>query len=189
MNTIKASVFASGTGSNFQALIDQSDLPCEIVLLVCDRPNAPVINKAIEKGIAVHIFNPKNYQSKGEYETEIVNQLKEYEVEWLFLAGYMRLIGPNLLQAYAERILNIHPSLLPDFPGLDAIGQALKAGVSETGITVHYVDSGMDTGPIIMQKAVPVLEEDTNESLAERIHSVEHYLYVQAIKHVIKGVQ
>lgn len=189
MNTIKAAVFASGTGSNFQALIEQADLPCEIVLLVCDRPNAPVIDKAKQKGIAVHIFNPKDYQSKGEYEKELVSELKRYQIEWLFLAGYMRLVGRDLLEAYSERILNIHPSLLPDFPGLDAIGQALEAGVSETGVTVHYVDAGMDTGPIIMQETVRILEEDTSESLAERIHTIEHRLYVQAIKHVIKGVQ
>lgn len=189
MTQINAAVFASGTGSNFQALIDREDLPCHITLLVCDQPGAPVIDKARKKGIAVYVFKASAYSSREQYETDILRELQAHKINWIFLAGYMRLVGSVLLESYTNKILNIHPSLLPDFPGLDAIGQALEGGVSETGVTVHFVDEGMDTGPIIMQQAIHILAEDTKETLTERIHHIEHQLYGQAIKQVIKGVK
>src|SRR5699024_5406169 len=181
----KAAVFASGTGSNFQAIINQKDLPCEICLLVCDMAEAPVIEKARQKGISIYLFDPKSYPSKQDYEKEILRELHALGIEWIFLAGYMRLIGSTLLNVFTGKILNIHPSMLPNFPGLDAIGQALEAGVSKTGVTVHFVDEGMDTGPVIIQESVPVLQGDTKETLTERIQRVEHRLYVKAIQLVI----
>jgi len=181
----KAAVFASGTGSNFQAMIDQKDLPCEISLLVCDKAEAPVIDKARKKGISIYLVDPKSYPSKQDYEKEILRELHALGIEWIFLAGYMRLIGSTLLNVFSGKILNIHPSMLPNFPGLDAIGQALEAGVSKTGVTVHFVDEGMDTGPVIIQESVPILKQDTKETLTKRIQQVEHRLYVKAIQLVI----
>lgn len=189
MNQVKAAVFASGAGSNFQAMIDAKGLPCDIALLICDEEDAPVIDKAERQGIPAYVFQPETYSSKSDYEQAILQQLSEHDIEWIFLAGYMRIIGPGLLQLYGGRILNIHPSLLPNYPGLDAIGQALQSGASRTGVTVHYVDAGIDTGPIIMQETVPILPSDTRETLTERIHCAEHGLYIQAINHVIKGVE
>ncbi len=176
----KIAVFASGSGSNFQAIIDaaQSDqLAAEIALLVCDKPGAKVIERAEQVGIPSFAFQAKAYASKEAFEQEIVLKLKSLEVDFIVLAGYMRLIGPTLLSEYEGRIVNIHPSLLPAFPGKDAIGQALAAGVKETGVTVHFVDEGMDTGPIIAQKQVEIDDNETLASLQTKIHAIEHQLY------------
>lgn len=186
MSKVKAAVFASGTGSNFQAIVDDKDLPCKIVLLVCDKPNAQVVEKAQKQGIKSFVFSAKDYENKAAYEQEIVNVLERNEIEWIFLAGYMRLLGETILNTYEGKIINIHPSLLPAFPGKDAIARAFEAGVDETGVTIHYVDAGMDTGPIIAQEAVKVLEGDTVESLQARIQEVEHRLYPKVIKELIQ---
>lgn len=187
MTTIKASVFASGTGSNFDAIMEQHDtLGCEIVLLVCDQPEAPVIQKAEERGINVFIFNPKAYESKEAYEKAILAQLIAHEIDWIFLAGYMRLIGPTILHVYQGQLINIHPSLLPQFPGKNAIHQAMDAGVTKTGVTIHYVDEGMDTGPIIVQEEVSINPDDTIETLQKRIQKVEHQLYPKTIRELMR---
>lgn len=185
MRKIKAAIFASGAGSNFEAILNKKDLVCEIVLLVCDKPGASVIDKALQHGIQTFVLNPKDYDTKQEYESAIRMVLKELEVEWIFLAGYMRLIGPTLLEVYQGRIINIHPSLLPAFPGKDAIGQAIRAGSKTTGVTVHYIDEGMDTGPIISQEKVEIFPNDTEESLTSRIQEVEHVLYPMVINKVV----
>ncbi|WP_096271589.1 phosphoribosylglycinamide formyltransferase [Paucisalibacillus globulus] len=186
MNKVKAAVFASGTGSNFEAMMNCKELACEIVLLVCDNPGASVIEKATDFGVQTFVLNPKAFKDKHVYETEVLQVVRESEVEWIFLAGFMRLVGPTLLNAYQGKILNIHPSLLPAFPGKDAIGQAYRAGVEVTGVTVHYIDEGMDTGPIIAQKQVEVLPEDTEETLKYRIQKVEHELYPEVINQVVR---
>lgn len=186
MSKVKAAVFASGTGSNFEAIMEAVDLPCEIVLLVCDRPGAKVVEKADKYDVSTFVFSAKDFVSKADCEAELISQLQKAEIEWIFLAGYMRLIGPTLLEAYEHKIINIHPSLLPAHPGKDGIGDAFRAGVSETGVTVHYVDAGMDTGPIIIQESVPILAEDTIDTLATRIHAVEHQLYPRAIRQLIE---
>ncbi|GGH73648.1 phosphoribosylglycinamide formyltransferase [Compostibacillus humi] len=179
-------IFASGTGSNFQAIAaHRNDLAAEIVLLVCDNPEAPVIAKAEKLGIPAFVFQPKSYANKEEYESEILRELKKKNVSWIFLAGYMRIVGPTLLNPYRGKIVNIHPSLLPSFPGKDAVGQALEAGVKWTGVTVHYIDEGVDTGPIIAQEPVPVLEEDTKEILQHRIQESEHQLYPRVINQLL----
>jgi len=186
--TTKIAVFASGSGSNFQALqesIDRGELDAKIELLVTDKPNAFVVKRAEQFNIPVFAFTPKNYESKATYESEIVERLREKSVEWIVLAGYMRLVGDTLLSAYPKRIVNIHPSLLPSFPGKDAIGQAMSHGVKVTGVTVHYVDEGMDTGPIISQVAVDVVEGD-REATEERIHAVEHKLYTETLKQLFE---
>lgn len=189
MTKVRAAVFASGTGSNFEAMMEQQhDLNCEIVLLVCDKPGAKVLEKAERFGVPTFVFDAKAYDSKEAYEQKIVEQLQAVNVTWIFLAGYMRLVGRTLLRAFEGRMINIHPSLLPAFPGLDAIGQAYEAGVKVTGVTVHYIDEGMDTGPIIAQEALEVFPEDTRETLQIKIQQVEHKLYPQVIKQLIKSI-
>ncbi|WP_407269813.1 phosphoribosylglycinamide formyltransferase [Radiobacillus sp. PE A8.2] len=181
-------VFASGTGSNFVAImeaIELGKLDATVSLLVCDKPEVKVLEKAERYGVPVFAFQPKSYPSKQAFEQEIVAQLTEANVAWIVLAGYMRLIGQTLLDAYPSKIVNIHPSLLPAFPGLDAIGQALQAGVQVTGVTIHYVDAGMDTGKIIAQQALSIEPEEDRTSLQQRIQTIEHYLYPQTIQHLL----
>ncbi|MGG0644405.1 phosphoribosylglycinamide formyltransferase [Sporosarcina gallistercoris] len=181
----KIAVFASGTGSNFQALVDAvkaGTLEADIRLLVCDQPSASVLQRAHKEEIDWLSISPKDFPDKGAFETEIVQQLKLRDVEFIVLAGYMRLIGPTLLQEYPGAIVNIHPSLLPAFPGKDAIGQALDAGVQVSGLTIHYVDAGMDTGPIIAQKEIRILSDDSKVDLQKRIQQQEHLIYPEILQ-------
>ncbi|KMT62779.1 phosphoribosylglycinamide formyltransferase [Paenilisteria newyorkensis] len=184
---MKIAIFASGSGSNFQALVDDAAIKESVALLVCDKPGAFVLERAEAAGIPVFVFAPKAFADKAAFEREIVAKLQKSGVEFLVLAGYMRLIGPTLLEAYENKIVNLHPSLLPAFPGKDAIGQAATAGVVETGVTAHFVDAGMDTGPIIAQQSVAILPEDTIDSLTTRIHKVEHAFYPEVVKKIIGG--
>lgn len=180
-------VFASGSGSNFQAIsdaIENGEIQAKIELVVTDQPNAFVIQRAESKGIPVLAVSPKSFSSKEQYEGVILDALREKNVHWLILAGYMRLIGKTLLDAYASHIVNIHPSLLPSFPGKDAIGQAIEHGVKITGVTVHYVDEGMDTGTIIMQKAVEIMDNN-REKIEVAIHAIEHELYTAALQKIL----
>ncbi|SDO56189.1 phosphoribosylglycinamide formyltransferase [Alkalicoccus daliensis] len=185
-------VFASGNGSNFQAVADacgKKELDAQIVLAVCDKPGAYVEKRAEKAQIPLFSFSPKSYESKQAFEQELVEKLKEKQVDLIVLAGYMRLIGPTLLQEFEGRMMNIHPSLLPAFPGLDAIGQAFDAKVKVTGVTVHLVDAGMDTGPILAQEPVRIDEADTQEEIEKKIRNVEHQLYPAAIKQWITTTQ
>ncbi|GIW49790.1 MAG: phosphoribosylglycinamide formyltransferase [Anoxybacillus sp.] len=184
----RIAIFASGSGTNFQAIVDavkKGEVQAEVALLVCDRPHAKVIERAIREHVPLFVFNPKQYETKQQFEREILKQLQQKEVEWIVLAGYMRLIGSTLLQAYPNKIVNIHPSLLPAFPGKDAIGQAYRYGVKVTGVTVHYVDEGMDTGPIIAQQALYIYDGEPLESVERRIHDIEHTLYPQVIQQLL----
>ncbi|ADC49993.1 phosphoribosylglycinamide formyltransferase [Alkalihalophilus pseudofirmus OF4] len=188
----RIAVFASGNGTNAQAIIDQAKsgvLECEVVLVVSDKPNAFALTRAKNAGIDTFSFKPSDFKNKESYESELVQKLKEKNVQLIALAGYMRLIGPTLLQAFEGRIVNIHPSLLPQFPGLDAIGQAMNAGVRETGVTIHLVDSGMDTGPIIAQEKVLVDQDDTIETLTTKIQAVEHRLYPATLREWAESVE
>ncbi|CAG9621355.1 phosphoribosylglycinamide formyltransferase [Sutcliffiella rhizosphaerae] len=185
--TTRIAIFASGSGSNFQALVDACRnelLDATPALLVCDKPGAFVVERATSLDIPYFTFAPKSYSSKQEFEKHILSELKSYEVEFIILAGYMRLIGPTLLDAYKGRIVNIHPSLLPAFPGLDAVGQALSYGVKLTGVTIHFVDEGMDTGPIIAQEAITVDPDETKESLEKKIHKTEHTFYPKTLQQI-----
>ncbi|WP_310831323.1 phosphoribosylglycinamide formyltransferase [Paenibacillus pedocola] len=185
MQSSRIAVFASGQGSNFAALIEAQRAGQlgggSIELLVSDRPEAFVAQRAEAAGVPALLLRPKEFGSRELYEAEIVAELKRRDIGLIVLAGYMRLITPVLLQPYAGRIINIHPSLLPAFAGKDAIGQALDYGVKLTGVTVHFVDGGMDTGPVIAQRSVEIEEGDTAESLAERIHQVEYELYPEVV--------
>ncbi|MEF7441624.1 phosphoribosylglycinamide formyltransferase [Paenibacillus lautus] len=190
MRAFRMAVFASGRGSNFQALVDAQQsgaLGGEISILVCDKPQAPVVELAKSANVDVFAFQPKEYASKEDYEREIAAELQQRGVELIVLAGYMRLLSPSFVEFYNGRIINIHPSLLPAFPGKDAIGQALAYGVKMTGVTVHFVDGGMDTGPVIAQKAVEIKDGDTAETLAERIHAVEQKLYSEVVSWFAQG--
>ncbi|MEH7416114.1 phosphoribosylglycinamide formyltransferase [Neobacillus drentensis] len=181
----KIAVFASGNGSNFQAIIDvvkSGELETEITLLVCDKPGAYAVDRANAAKIPCFVFQAKDYPSKEESEQAILAELKRYNVEFIVLAGYMRLIGTTLLSAYQGRIVNIHPSLLPAFPGKDAIGQALAAKAKWSGVTIHYVDEGMDTGPIIIQERVRLEENETRDSLQKKIQQIEHKLYPEILQ-------
>ncbi|WP_027410394.1 phosphoribosylglycinamide formyltransferase [Anoxybacteroides tepidamans] len=188
----RIAIFASGSGTNFQAIVDavkHGMLQAEIALLICDRPEAKVIERAKTEGIPAFIFRAKDYAAKADFEREILEHLRAKEVDFIVLAGYMRLIGPTLLAAYEGRIVNIHPSLLPAFPGKDAIGQAYRAGVKVTGVTVHYVDEGMDTGPIIAQRAIPIHDGESLEELEMRIHQLEHQLYPEVLKTLLEQLE
>ncbi|OKP73152.1 phosphoribosylglycinamide formyltransferase [Paenibacillus helianthi] len=191
MQWSRIAVFASGQGSNFAALAEAERAGLlgggRIELLVSDKPEAPVAKRAEEAGIPSLLLRPKDFASRELYEAEIVAELKRRDIGLIVLAGYMRLITPVLLEPYGGRIINIHPSLLPAFAGKDAIGQALEYGVKLTGVTVHFVDGGMDTGPVIAQRSVVVNAGDTPESLAERIHKIEYELYPEVVRALAEG--
>lgn len=182
---MKIAIFASGAGTNAEAIIqatEQGRLDATVSLIVTDRPNAKVVERAEKYGIDVFAFNPKEYKTKAEFEKEIVDILQENKISFVVLAGYMRLIGSTLLEAYEGRMINIHPSLLPSFPGLDAIGQAFAANVKVTGVTIHLVDSGMDTGPIIAQEPVRIEKNDTIETLRQKMQALEHRVYPETLQ-------
>jgi len=184
----RIAVFASGTGTNFSALqsaIVERKIPAEIVLLVCDQAAAPVIKRAEAVGVPVLVINYKDFATKAAAETVILTSLYAHQVAAILLAGYMRIVGKTLLTAYPHRIINLHPALLPKFPGRQGIADAFAAGVSETGVTVHFIDAGIDTGQVIRQQRVSVGPNDTLASLTERIHQVEHDLYPDVLAELI----
>lgn len=189
INLKKIAVFASGSGSNFEAIASackKGRINAEVALCVCDHPGAYVTERAKRLGIPVLEIRQKSFSSKEEYETEILKHLNNLGVELIALAGYMRIIGNVLLKAYSNRIINIHPSLLPAFPGVDAIGQALNYGVKVFGVTTHFVDQTLDGGKIIMQAAIPY-DGDDREELEKMIHAREHALYVSTLCHLLSN--
>ncbi|MCH5463254.1 phosphoribosylglycinamide formyltransferase [Lactobacillus sp. LC28-10] len=184
----RIAVFASGNGTNFEALVN-ANLPAKICVLVCDNPDVPVIQRAKHHHIPVILSVPEKGVSKAAREQSLLENLTPYRVTGLVLAGYMRIVGPTLLSAFPRRIINIHPALLPSFPGRHGIEDAYKAGVRVTGVTIHYVDGGVDTGEIIAQEPVYRTDQDTLTSLEAKIHSVEHQLYPKTVRQLIqKGV-
>jgi len=187
---LKVAVFASGSGSNFQALVEairEQSIPATVLLLVCDKPGAKVVQRAEALGIPTFLFDPKSYATREAYEEVIVERLREEGVELIVLAGYMRLVTAALVEPYYGRMINIHPALLPSFPGVRGIRQALEYGVKLTGVTVHFVDGGMDSGPIIAQRAVEIRDDDTEETLSERLHKVEHEILPQTVRWIAEG--
>jgi len=178
-------VLASGRGSNFQAIIDSIEsgyLKAKIVVLITDNPNAYAIERAGKHGIESLVLIPKHYGSRNEYYRAVARELKVREVGLVVLAGFMRIVGKPLIDAFRYRIMNIHPALLPSFPGLHGQGQAVEYGVKISGCTVHFVDEGMDTGPVIIQAAVPAFFEDSEDALSERILRLEHRIFPEAIR-------
>lgn len=186
MKSITLGVLGSGSGSNFQALLDAIEdgrLDADIAVVLSDNPQARILDRARARGIRTEIIQCDEHKSlfPAAEQARVATLLHDAEVDFVCLAGFMRLVKPPLLDAFPGRILNIHPSLLPAFPGLAAWKQALDAGALETGCTVHLVDAGMDTGPIVMQERVPILPSDTHESLHARIQDAEHRLYPAAV--------
>lgn len=184
-------VMASGRGSNFEVIheaIRKGGLKAEIVALVSDKAEAPAVAKAAALGIAnVAVLERRGFPSREAYDFALTMLVNGFSPDIIALAGFMRILGPCFIRQFAGRIVNIHPALLPSFPGLDAQKQALQYGAKVTGCTVHFVDEGTDTGPVILQKAVPVQEKDDVESLSARILVEEHSLYVQALKLISEG--
>ncbi len=185
-------ILGSGSGSNMQAILDAiaaGTLDARIALVLSDNPDAYILERAAKNGIPSGVIDCRGFKTKfpDEAQAETAARLKDAGVELVCLAGFMRLVKRPLLDAFPDRILNIHPSLLPAFPGIAAWKQAVDAGVSETGCTVHYVDDGMDTGPVILQEKIPVHPEDTDKTLHARIQVVEHRLYPEAIRRVAQS--
>jgi len=182
----RIAVFASGFGSNLQALIDFSkndDLNGEIVLVFSNKSSAYALQRARDNGIKAVFLDPVQFKTRGELDERIAGILEEEKIDLVVLAGYMMLIGQNIVKKFKNRIINIHPALLPSFKGTHGIKDAFDYGVKVTGVTVHFVDEGLDSGPIILQQAVEVSESDTAEVLEEKIHTAEHKLYPLAVKY------
>lgn len=190
MERLKIAVLASGSGSNLQAIIDEIKsgfLPVELALVLSDKPQAYALQRAEAAGVPTKVLLPADFASREDYDAELVRLLKASGAEAVALAGYMRLVTPVFLQAFPHRVLNIHPALLPSFPGLHGQRQAFEYGVKVAGCTVHFVDEGMDSGPIILQAPVLVLEDDDADSLAARILEQEHIIYPLALRLLAEG--
>ena len=187
---LRVGVLASGRGSNFRALAEEAAanrIPASVVVLVSDRATAPALAVAREHGIEALVVDPKQHPSREAHEKAVIGVLEERRVGLVCLAGYMRLLSAGFVAHFAGRLLNIHPSLLPAFPGLHPHRQALAHGVRVSGATVHFVDEGVDTGPVVLQAAVPVEPGDTEESLAARILVEEHRIYPEAVRLFAEG--
>jgi len=188
-------LFASGNGSNAQAIIDAvkaGELDAVISCLICDQPGAYVIERAKNENIPVLVSSPKDFDSREEWERHVIDYLKDKGVEFVVLAGFMRLLQKPMLQAFPNKIVNIHPSLLPAFPGKNGIKDAYEMGVKKTGVSVFYVDEGMDTGHIISQESIDVDPDWSLEELVQAIHQIEHRLYPAVLQklqneHFLKG--
>lgn len=178
-------VFASGKGSNFLAIIKaikRKSIKARLALLVCDNPQAGAILHAGRAGIKVALIKRGDFSSKKDFEDKIIENLEQEQIDLIALAGYMRILSPDFVRKYKNRIINIHPALLPAFKGAHGLKEAFDYGIKVTGVTVHFVDEEMDHGPIILQEAVQVEEDDTLESLEAKIHEIEHKLYPRAIQ-------
>ena len=188
-NKKKIAIFASGSGTNFEALAQacaDGRMNADVVLMVCDKPGAKVIERAERFGVESFVFSPKSYPSKADFEREIVQMLRDRQVDLVCLAGYMRLVGDTLLAAYRGKIINIHPSLLPAFKGAHAVEDAVAYGVKVYGITIHYVDETLDGGKIIAQRAFPYDGNDPDE--VHRIgQKIEHELYVETVQKLLNN--
>lgn len=190
MDKMKIGVLLSGSGTNLQAIIDAArseELPVEIVHVVSSRPDAYGIQRAAEAGIQVTILNRAFYEEPKMADALIVQRLQEAGAEWVVMAGYMRKVTPVILQAFPDRVLNLHPALLPSFVGAHAIQDAFDAGVKVTGVTVHLANEDYDKGPIVAQEAVRVREGMTLEELGAEIHAVEHELYPRVLRQIAEG--
>lgn len=189
---VNIAVFASGSGTNFETIlqhIEDGSLPVQCQCLIVDKEQAYARTRAQQHQIEDYYFNPKSYPNKEAYEKDILKVLKDKNVDLIVLSGYMRFIGKVLLEAYPKAIINLHPAYLPEFPGAHSIQDAFEAGVSQTGVTVHYVDEGVDTGPIIRQKRVPIDPNWNLETLEEHVHAMEYDLFWQVIKSVAEEME
>lgn len=172
---------------NIAKEIEEGGLPARIAVVVSDDPGAYGLARANEHGLETVVADPAAFADRAAYDRELVRVLEERGVSLVVLAGFMRLVGPEFVAAFRDRVVNIHPALLPSFPGTSGVADALSYGVKVTGVTVHFVDEGLDTGPIILQEAVPVLPGDDEETLHQRIHEVEYRIYPRAIRYFCEG--
>lgn len=189
---VNIAVFASGSGTNFETIlqhIEDGSLPVQCQCLIVDKEQAYARTRAKQHQIEDYYFNPKSYPNKEAYEKDILKVLKDKNVDLIVLSGYMRFIGKVLLEAYPKAIINLHPAYLPEFPGAHSIQDAFEAGVSQTGVTVHYVDEGVDNGPIIRQERVPIDPNWNLETLEEHVHAMEYDLFWQVIKSVAEEME
>ena len=187
---INIGVLASGRGTNLQAIIEaikEGKIEGRISIVISDNRDAFALKRAKQNNIETEYINFKSFKNREDYDKEIMECLKEKDIDLVVLAGYMRILSPYFIRTYKNRIINIHPALLPSFPGLHAQRQAVEYGVKISGCTVHFVDEGIDSGPVILQKAVEVKDNDTEESLAERILKEEHQIYPRAIQLFCQG--
>ncbi|MBN1913466.1 MAG: phosphoribosylglycinamide formyltransferase [Candidatus Omnitrophica bacterium] len=187
---MKIAIFASGRGTNFSAILNavkKGRIKGKVALLVCDNPKAAVIKKATRAKIKIALVEKKDYLSKDDFEKQVIRHLKENKIDLVVLAGFMRILGARLVRGYKNKIINIHPALLPSFKGACGIKDAFDYGAKVTGVTVHFVDEKTDHGPIILQEPVEIKQGDTLESLEARIHKSEHRLYPEAIRLYARG--
>jgi phosphoribosylglycinamide formyltransferase-1 len=190
MNILRIGILASGRGSNFQSIIDEIEakrLNARVVLLITDNPSSYSVERAKKHNIEYLVMEPKDSASRDDFYRKIAEELGKRGAALVVLAGFMRIVGKPLIEAFPCRIMNVHPALLPSFPGLHGQKQAVEYGVKLSGCTVHFVDEGMDTGPVIIQAAVPVYHDDTEESLSQRILKMEHRIYPEAIRLFSEG--
>ena len=190
LNIFKLAVLVSGRGSNLQAIIDsieRKELNVRLSIVISSTKDAPALKRAEKHGIETVFIDPATYPNKKAYDKALIDKLEEIPIDLICLAGYMRILGEEFIQTFSGKIINIHPSLLPAFPGLNAQKQAVEYGVKFSGCTVHFVDEGIDSGPIILQTAVPVYDYDKEGSLSQRILEQEHHLYPKAIKLIVEN--
>ena|SRR3989338_9195380 len=186
----RVAIFVSGSGTNMENIarrVQAGELDCELALVVCDNPNAFALKRAAKLGLETFLIDSKQFKSKGEFDARIDQELNRKSVDLVLLAGFMRIFGSEFVRKWRWRVLNIHPALLPKYPGAHAIKDAFRAKEKETGVTIHFVDEGVDTGPIILQRAVPIHLDDTLELLEARVHAVEYELYPEAIRLFLAG--
>jgi phosphoribosylglycinamide formyltransferase 1 len=186
----RIAVLASGQGTNLQAIIDacnRKDIAGQVVLVVSNCASAHALKRAEKQTIDSFYLEPKSYATREDYDRALISKLNDKDVDLVVLAGYMRLLSAYFVKAFPLKIMNIHPSLLPAFPGLDGVEQALLHGVKVTGCTVHFVDQGLDSGPIILQESVPVIQRESLTTLEQRIHAAEHRIYPTAIDLFCRG--
>jgi phosphoribosylglycinamide formyltransferase-1 len=183
----RIAVLVSGSGTNLQALLDHPVCGPRIALVLSDRPDVKALERGASDGIESAVLEPKDFEDRRSFDRAVVDLLRDRGIDVVVSAGYMRLLGPAVLEAYGGRWLNVHPSLLPAFPGTSGVADALTYGVRVTGVTVFFVDEGMDTGPVVMQEAIEVREDDDWDSLEARVHEVEHRLLPAATAALVEG--
>ena len=183
----KIGIFASGTGTNFEALADSTEIQnlADIEIMVCDRPGAKVIKKSEKRDIKTFVFNPKEYENKKAYEKEILEKVKD--LDYIFLAGYMRILSGDFLENFPGKVINIHPSLLPKYKGIESIKRAFEAREEYIGVTIHYVNEEIDGGEILAQDKFRVDYEMDLDQVEDQVHKIEHKLYVKTAAEILKG--